>query len=269
VKRRTFLAGLSSALISLGFSRGDSARSPQAVAVAEGKARYEESRREAIAMNDLAGNIHSLADARALVDLVAKVFAEELPPMWGTRAARNRVARAEYRAVADPAQLLPEQRVADVWNAYVREIDAPEEMLVNIAEIYNLRDAYYSSGQFFWQRGNRSIWTMPNIYATAADGKLADGCRALESLRVLWDLGNQPRNLQAARERVSKGMLASEELRQLQRKIASGAVKQHAEIRSESYTNPVSAAERRYTNERGSARLMTLAEGWFEDLFPA
>jgi len=267
--RKTFVVGLASVLASLGFSRGDSNPSPQAAAIAEAKARNEESRQQAIAMNELAGNSRSLADARVLMDEVARIFAKQLPPMWATHAARDRVARAEYQAATNPAQLIPEERIADLWNQYIREITAPEESLASAAEIHNLRDASYASGQLFWERGNQSIWTMSNIYAIGADGKVADGCRALESLRVLYDLANQPENLRGARERLQKGILASDSIREYRERAAAGQVKSKATIRVEVRANPIEAAERRYADERGSSRLTFLAQGWFEELFPA
>jgi hypothetical protein len=46
---------------------------------------------------------------------------------------------------------------------------------------------------------------MPNIYAVGPDEKVADGCRAVEALRVVWDIANQVENLRSARERVQKG----------------------------------------------------------------
>src|SRR5439155_28359 len=84
----------------------------------------------AIRMNELAAHINSEADARAFVDAVADMFADNLPPAWATRGIRERIARAEYEAVSDPLRQIPEQRIADVWNKYVREIGASEEPIV-------------------------------------------------------------------------------------------------------------------------------------------
>ena len=83
--------------------------------------------------------------------------------MWATNTLRDRLALAEYQSAIDPTKLISEQRIADAWNKYVREIGAPEEALVNIAEIHNLRDAFYVEAQLLWSRGSQSIWTMPDI----------------------------------------------------------------------------------------------------------
>lgn len=138
----------------------------------------------------LAGRIRSEADARELTDAIATMFAEHLPPAWATQSIRNRVTRAEYEAVSEPSQPIPEQRIADIWNEYVREIGAPEEALVSTAETHNMRDAGYAGGKLMWERGNQTIWTMPNVYAVGADGKVAGGCRTIEALRVLYELDN-------------------------------------------------------------------------------
>lgn len=265
MNRKTFVVGLASMLASVRFSRGDSSPSPQAAATIA----YEGSRRQAIAMNDLAGNIHSVAHARNLVDEIAKIFSKDLPPMWVTRAARNRVALAEYQAATEPANLVPEERIADVWNQYIIEIHAPEDSLVSAAEIHNLRDASYASSQVLWERGNQNIWTMSNIYAVGPDGKVADGCRALESLRVLYDLARSPEILQGARQRVQKGILVSDSIREYRQKTATGQRKSKITVSAGMRANPVEAAERRYIDERGSSVLMMLAQGWFEELFPA
>lgn len=94
---------------------------------AEQGARIEHSRQIAAEINDLAGRIHSEADASALVDKIAALFADALPPAWAIQGIRRRIAHAEYEAVTDASQLIPEQRIADVWNEYVREIGAPDE----------------------------------------------------------------------------------------------------------------------------------------------
>src|SRR2546425_1548363 len=102
---------------------------------------HERDRQAAIQLNELAGRIHSEADALAFVEGIADIFADSLPAAWAGPSIRQRVAHAEYEAISDPSRLIPEQRIADVWNEYVREIGAPEEAVVNAAEIHSMRDA--------------------------------------------------------------------------------------------------------------------------------
>ncbi len=134
-------------------------------------------REHAIAIDDLASNIHSLDDARKLVDLVATEFSDELPPKWATRSVRERIARAEYESAADPGSLIPEQHIADVWNDFVEKIGAPPETMLNAAEIHYLRDAQYVSARLGWSEGEQQIWTIPGIFALGPDGKVANGSR--------------------------------------------------------------------------------------------
>ena len=176
---------------------------------------HERHRQAVVQLNELAGRIHSEADALAFVEGIADIFADSLPAAWAGPSIRQRVAHAEYEAISDPSRLIPEQRIADVWNEYVREIGAPEEAVVNAAEIHSMRDADYASGQSWWTRGiNESIWTMPNIYATGPDSKIAHGCRAIEALRVIHDLDVMFDNLRSARDRLRKGIVASDEIKE-------------------------------------------------------
>jgi hypothetical protein len=236
---------------------------------------YEAHRRAAIQMNDLAGHIHSLDDSSTLVDMIATMFADELPPEWVTQRMRTRIAHAEFESATDPAALIPEERIVDAWNKYVRAIGASEETLVIVAEIHNLRDSYYVSSRFMWGRRSTSIWTMPNIYAIRPDGKMADGCRAVETLRVLADITNLFDNLRAARERVQKGIVLSDQFERPQETPASNQIfaptssQDRVEIRvGAAPANPVQTAAIRYVREHGMISLSQRVEELLSNLFP-
>jgi hypothetical protein len=124
---------------------------------------------------------------------------------------RQRVARAEYESVGDPATLISEQRIADVWNQYGREIGAPGETIITVAAIHNMRDGVYTVAQPMRVRGNQTIWTMPDVYALGPDGKVADACRAIETVRVIHDLDDLFQSLRGARDRLRKGFCAVRE----------------------------------------------------------
>ena len=176
--------------------------------------RREHDRQVAIHLNEAAANIRTEADARALVDEIAELFRDTLPPAWKSAGVRDRVARAEFAVVSDLRQRIPEQRVADVWNEYVRGIGASDEALATAAEIHYLRDGLYITAQYAWEEGeNRSLWTAPGFFAVEADGKVAEGCRALEALRILWDLDRSLENLRGARLRVQQGALFSDQFK--------------------------------------------------------
>src|SRR5713101_6631533 len=202
-------------VLAFGYPRQESPK-PEELAAAQQEASllYEHHRQEAIRMNELAAHISSEADARAFVDAVADMFADSLPPAWATGGIRERIAHAEYEAVSDPLRQIPEQRIADVWNKYVREIGASEEAIVTAAEIHSMRDMTLAVGQVMWSRGtNQTAWTMPNIFAVGADGKVAEGCRAVEALRVIHDLDQLFDNLRGARERLRQGIVASDAIK--------------------------------------------------------
>jgi hypothetical protein len=246
---------------------------PQELTTARREAtlRYEHFRQESIRVNELAAHISSESDARAYVDAVADMFADVLPPSWATRGIRERIAHAEYEAVSDPLRQVPEQRIADVWNKYVREIGASEEALVTAAEIHSMRDATFATAEMMWSRGtNQSAWTMPNIFAVGADGKVAEGCRAVEALRVIHDLDQLFDNLRGARERLRQGIVASDAIKKSQENTkanlkTTGRLVAVARVN----TNPLRPAEFRYVSEHGADHLNQVVEMLFEELFPS
>ncbi len=228
----------------------------------------EEYRKQAIELNSMAGAIRSEADARKLIDTLAEIFAKRLPPPWATTAIRERLAHAEYQAVSDSPQLIPEERVTSVWNDYVRAVGAPEETLVTATEIHWLRDAHFSLGQRAWARGGyETFWNIPNIYAVGSDGKLAGGCRALEVLRIIWDLDNAFVNVRSAREGIRKGILVSARVRQQMEKPDTANTR--FEARAGIRIDPVGPAERRYIQEHGLANYYLLLDKLFNELFPS
>ena len=232
--------------------------------------KYETTRQRAIHINDLAGNIRSESDARVYVDAVAEELTGHRHISWTTRSIRHRVAHAEYEAATDPSRLIPEERIIDVWNEYVREIDAPSEALVTIAELHNMRDALYTTAsQYTWARGlSQSLWTMPNIYAVDADGKVANGCRALEALRVIHDMHDLFQNVRSARERVQKGVLASELFKRRQMNAAQPARATSVRLQAASTLNPIWPAADRFQREHGVRAYQQLLHRLFEELFP-
>jgi hypothetical protein len=241
--------------------------------IEEAKQRHEAARQAAIRINDLAGNIHSEADSRAYVDAVAEELTGHRHMSWTTRSIRHRIAHAEYEAATDPSRQIPEQRVVDIWNEYVREIDAPEEAIVTVAELHNMRDAMYlGASHYSWKRDfGQSIWTMPNVYAIDADGNVASGCRAVEALKIIHDMHDMFQNVRMARERVQKGVLASDVVRQreLNRAQPTKPTFSHAELQATAMRNPIQPAAYRYQQEHGERAYQQLLRRLFAELFPA
>jgi hypothetical protein len=227
---------------------------------------WQRDRARANAINDLAGHIQSLDDARKLVDLVAAEFSDELPPKWATRSIRNRIARAEYESAYDPGSLIPEQHVADAWNDFLQKIGAPQEEYVTGAEIHTLRDTYYVTSQLSWARNNQNIWTIPNIFAAGQDGKVANGCRALEVLNILWQLGNQPEALTSTRNLIAMNDRFSDDYKNPSKPPAPGSEKGYMTVQLvQMQPNPVEQAAERYMHDHG-VRGMDIA---IEDLLKA
>jgi hypothetical protein len=148
------------------------------------------------------------------------------------------------------------------------ERSAPDEAIVSVAEIHNMRDAQFTMAQMMWARGNQTVWTMPNVYALGTDGKVADGCRALDAIHVIHDLVGLFQNLRLARERVRKGIVASEKIKKPTEELKSqartvGRLEAHAD------SNPIRPAELRYVQDHGSVAYDLLLVRMFDELLPA
>lgn len=259
--------GLVFALIVAAPQQSDSTES-QATMQQRAHVEYERHKQAAIRINELAGRISSEADASAVVSEIAGLFTKELPPAWASSGIRQRVAHAEYETVRNPAKLISEQRIVDVWNQYVREIGAPDEAIISVAEIHNMRDGSFTVAQLMWARGNQTIWTMPNVYALGTDGRVADGCRALDAIRVIHDLEDLFQNLRGARDRLRSGIVPSEEIK---KRAGEPNPQQHGTARIEVHvdTNPIRSSEQRYVQEHGSVAYAQLLARLFDELFPA
>ena len=260
------ILGLVFTLVVAALQQGSSAE-PQAAIRQRARDEYERHKQAAIRINDLAGRIHSEADASAIVSEIAGLWVKELPPAWVSGGIRERVAHAEYEAAGNPATLIPEQRIVDIWNQYVKEIGAPDEAIVSVAEVHNMRDASFTVAQLMWARGNQTIWTMPNVYALGSDGKVADGCRAVEALRVIHDLEDLFHNLRVARDRLQKGIVPSEEIK---KRVGNPNAQPRSTARLEAHadTNPIRPAEQRYVQEHGSVAYHQLLVRLFHHLLP-
>ncbi len=148
---------------------------------------YEQHRQAAIRINDLAGSIRSEADATAYVSEIAGLFASELPPDWVQDELRHKISHAEYKSRSGSVNLIPEQHVVDVWNEYVRELGAPDEAIVTVAEIHNMRDAEFVAAQ----TGERKWHTaVPVLCAGFAFLLIFTVYRHFASVLLLFTLGS-------------------------------------------------------------------------------
>jgi hypothetical protein len=109
---------------------------------------------------------------------------------------------------------------------------------------------------------------MPNVYALGPDGKIADGCRAVEVVRVIHDLDGLFQNLRAARDRVGRGIVPSEEVRRRVEGLNSRP-RAIAGLVTYADTNPVRPAEQRYVQEQGLRAYEQLLKRLFDELFPS
>src|ERR1700733_5488921 len=226
--------------------------------------------KEAERLNELAANLRSEADARKLVDAVAEQLTHHRHLFWAGQKYRHRVAHAEFAAVSDSA-LIPEERIAEVWNEYVREIDAPDEALITVAELHNFRAMDLRSSLHNWDRDmTRSLWSMPNIYAVDSTGGLAEGCRALESLKTINNLHEQFARVHAARHRV-QGYVSDGDGAQKKSAatvIGRGRLVASTPVHAPAYADPIRPAVARYLQEHGQHEYDQLVGLLFDELLP-
>jgi hypothetical protein len=233
---------------------------------------HEPERQEAIRLNDLAANIRSEADARKFVDAIAEQLTHHQHLMWAALSIRHRVAHAEYEAVSDPSGLISEQRIVDVWNEYVREIDAPEDTLITVPEFHAFRRTQlWMTANFQWKRDMmQSVWTMPNIYAVDGDGQLADGCRALEALKLIHEMHERFGNVRAARERLAKGLPFPDVPKKASPDPSPTAARLVASTDQRAvFQNPILPAVYRFQQEHGDRAYDQLVRRLFNELMPA
>ena len=251
----------------------------------------EPERKEAVRINDLAANIHSEADARKLVNAVAEVLTHHRHLFWAAQKFRHRVARAEYAAVSDPSGLIAEDRIVGVWNDYVREIDAPEEALITVAELHNFRALDFHFSQHNWERETtQSLWSIPNIYAVDSSGSLAERCRALEALKLVNNLHEQFFRLHFARQQstattsepgmepkklaapaIRRGRIATSGIATtgIATRTATGNIASTNATHIQRYQDPIRPAVARYQQEHGQQEYDQLVRRLFDELYPA
>jgi hypothetical protein len=223
-------------------------------------------RDHAIAINDVASHIRSLDDARKLVMLVADEFSPELPSEWATHFIRERIARAEFATARDPGSLISEQHISDVWNDFVEKIGAPRQTMLSALEIHYLRDAQYVSARIAWDGYEKDIWTIPGVFALEPDGRVANGSRALEAIRLLWQLGSTTDDFPAIHTEAEKGVLLSDRLLHPQDPPAPGYQRRAYVTARIAPPNPIREAAFRYAHDHGAHALNHAIEGLLKDL---
>jgi hypothetical protein len=237
--------------------------------IAKRRAEFEPHRQAAIRINQMAANIHSEKDARALVDAVAEELTNHRHLMWAAQSIRHRVAHAEFLAVADPANLIPDQSIVHIWNEYVREIDAPEEALITLTEVQRMRYGRYRMSKMMWEREwGQTIWNMPNVHAVSEDGAIADGGRPLEMLDILNSLYNRFPDVLFGRDRAQKGPLVAADMAQLASGPGHGRVVVSSGFLTQMPADPIRPAEARYQQEHGDTAYQHMIRRLFDELFP-
>ena len=120
-----------------------------------------------------------------------------------------------------------------------------------------------------WSRGGlgQSLWMAPNIYALDASGKVAEGCRAIEALKILHDMESSFLSVLSARERVRKGALVSEWVKHPQPDAAQPP-KTALRVSQNMPLDQISSCARQYSRDHGQKAYRQLMVRLFRELFP-
>jgi hypothetical protein len=136
--------------------------------------------------------------------------------------------------------------------------------MLTAADVHYLRDAQYVSARIFWSRDEQNIWTIPGIFAVGPDGKVAQGSRALEAIRLLWLLGNNEDDFPNIHLATQKGVLLSDLLQQ-QAKPGAPAQRGYVTFRT-NVSYPIQQAAFRYQRDHGARALNRAVEDLLKNL---
>lgn len=216
--------------------------------------------RQAEHINQIAGSIHTEAQAHEFINSLWKVFAPHVPT-WLAGSILDRAAQAEYGAVAR-GRFISEEQIAGSFNQFVQQIGAPAWAQVSPVEIRNIRDAELASAKRSWNSGQRTIWGMPDIYHVDPEGKAASGCRAVEAMKLLYNLDAQFANVIYARERI-------EHPRPTEEASAQRFVEARLMLaQGHTYEQELRQIEADYTKKHGTSAYQKLMRQMFERLLP-
>ena len=128
-----------------------------------------------------------------------------------------------------------------------------------------MRDGIYTVSRRMWRQHNQTVWTMPDIFSVDPNGEIADGCRAVEALRIIYDLDRVFDNLRSARARLRNEVILSDEIKEVQEDKNQKAT---VRLEGRTDTSPLRPAEYSYIRRYGSDNFNQLLVRLFDELFP-
>jgi hypothetical protein len=163
--------------ISSAFFLGASSLSPQSPSVGHSThgASMNEFPRSAIdkKVDKLGAEILSEEDAQAYVEALAERFGLDETQLPGSDKLKLRLARAEFAAVREPSRRIPEAKVADVFNEWMDEMDAPKWARASVSQVHNLR------------LGVAKV-LLPHVVDRSSQGDILNTVRPAEAIYLLW-----------------------------------------------------------------------------------
>jgi len=212
-------------------------------------------------------NIHSIRDVDKYVDALVHNYKAELSLRFGLinadlipfESIKSRIAAAEYRAVSDHSERIPEEVVANVFNQLMADWNTPSWTRISLEELHQYRILLAST-------------RYPTSVARSDDGGVSDSCRPVESVLLLYRLernGGVPSGL---REVLKSGKLNYSPGNAIPtgvyeaRLVASETPSDEMRLNSQTYRTAALKRAREYTTARDayfSAHPETDPKGYF------
>ncbi len=156
--------------------------------------------------------IHSEGDAEAYIDALLEKYKIDDTRLPGLPRFKARLIRAEYAGVRDSSKRIDERVVAEAFNKIMDRWGTPVWTRISIKEFHAVRVLM-------------SSMLYPHAAPRSSDGHVADRCRPVEALYLIYLLETNRRVLPGIRELLKTGRWPGEDLLMEQKKVARREVR--------------------------------------------
>jgi hypothetical protein len=157
-------------------------------------------------------HIRSERDAAAYIDALLEKYEVDEARLPGLAPLKARLARAEYATIQDPSKRIAERAVAEAFNKIMDRWHPQTGIRVSIEEFHAARVAM-------------SLMVYPNSVSRASNGHVADSCRPVEALYLIYLLESSRSFLPGIRHLLEASQWPDEDLLMEQRKAGRREVR--------------------------------------------
>lgn len=122
----------------------------------------------------LGANIHSTVDAQTYIEAILKrrYPQVDLSSVPGLPVLERRLASAEYAALTDPSERIPEARIVEAFNQLMNEWGTPKWTRITVEDFHRFHKI-------------KAATLIPYSVSRDADGTVANTCRPVEAVYLL------------------------------------------------------------------------------------